>query len=120
MRNFKNYDVWKLSHRLTLNIYNITKDYPKEERFQIISQMQRAAYSIPSNISEGCGRKSDKEFNRFLQIALGSAHELEYFILLSKDLNFIDENTFQKVDIEINTLKRKIYSLSVKLQAIGC
>lgn len=77
--------------------------------------MQRAAYSIPSNISEGCGRKSDKEFNRFLQIALGSAHELEYFVLLSKDLKYINENTYQKIDLEINNIKKKIYSLSMRL-----
>lgn len=115
MRNFKNYNIWKLGHKLTLNIYTITRDYPKEERIQIISQMQRAAYSIPSNISEGCGRKSDKEFNRFLQIALGSAHELEYFVLLTKDLKYINENTYQKIDLEINNIKKKIYSLSMRL-----
>jgi four helix bundle protein len=77
--------------------------------------MQRAAYSIPSNISEGCGRKSDKDFNRFLQIALGSAHELEYFVILSKDLNFINEETYTSLDEKINQLKKRIYSLSVKL-----
>src|SRR5690554_5136655 len=115
MRDFKKYDIWKLSHQLTLQIYSVTAKFPAKEKFQIISQMQRAAYSIPSNISEGCGRHSDKEFNRFLQIALGSAHELEYFILLSKDLTFIDENTYTEMDIKINYLKRKIYSLSKRL-----
>lgn len=115
MRNFKDYEIWSLSHELTLDIYKITKEFPKEERFQIISQMQRAAYSIPSNISEGCGRHSDKDFNRFLQIALGSAHELEYFILLSKDLMFIDENTYTEIDLKINFLKKKIYGLSQRL-----
>ncbi|MBZ9629084.1 four helix bundle protein [Psychroflexus sp. CAK1W] len=115
MRNFKNYDIWKLSHQLTLDIYSVTKDFPNSEKYQIISQMQRAAYSIPSNISEGCGRKSDKDFNRFLQIALGSAHELEYFVLLSKDLNFINEETYTILDEKINNLKKRIYSLSQKL-----
>jgi four helix bundle protein len=115
MRNFKNYDIWKLSHELTLEIYRITADFPNSEKYQIISQMQRAAYSIPSNISEGCGRKSDKEFNRFLQIALGSAHELEYFLILSKDLNFINQETYTSLDEKINQLKKRIYSLSVKL-----
>jgi four helix bundle protein len=115
MRNFKNYDIWKLSHELTLEIYRITADFPNSEKYQIISQMQRAAYSIPSNISEGCGRKSDKDFNRFLQIALGSAHELEYFLILSKDLNFINQETYTSLDEKINQLKKRIYSLSVKL-----
>lgn len=115
MRNFKNYEIWKMSHQLTLEIYRITKDFPSSERYQIISQMQRAAYSIPSNIAEGCGRKSDKDFNRFLQIALGSAHELEYFILLAKDLGFVEEPIYVAVDQKINDLKKKIYSLSVRL-----
>lgn len=117
MRNFKNYEVWKLSHQLTLHIYRITQNFPNSEKFHIINQMQRAAYSIPSNISEGCGRKSDKDFNRFLQIALGSAHELEYFILLSKDLNFIDNETFILLNEKINMLKKRIYTLSIKLNA---
>ncbi len=115
MRNFKNYEVWKLSHQLTLHIYRVTQNFPNSEKFQIINQMQRAAYSIPSNISEGCGRKSDKDFNRFLQIALGSAHELEYFILLSKDLNFINDETFILLNEKINMLKKRIYTLSIKL-----
>jgi len=115
MRNFKKYDIWKLSHELTLDIYRITNNYPNSEKYQIISQMQRAAYSIPSNISEGCGRKSDKDFNRFLQIALGSAHELEYFILLSRDLKFIEESTYIILDEKINDIKKRIYSLSQKL-----
>ena len=115
MRNFKNYEVWKLSHELTLDIYNVTANYPNSEKYQIISQMQRAAYSIPSNISEGCGRKSDKDFNRFLQIALGSAHELEYFVLLSKDLNFINDEVYTRLDKKINLIKKRIYALSQKL-----
>lgn len=115
MRNFKKYDIWKLSHQLTLEIYHITKNFPNSEKYQLISQMQRAAYSIPSNFSEGAGRHSDKEFNRFIQISLGSAHELEYFIFLSKDLGYLDEIKFQELDNNINTLKKKIFSLSKKL-----
>lgn len=66
----------------------MTKSFPPEEKFRIISQMQRAAYYIPSNFAEGCGRQSDKDFDRFLQICIGSAQELEYFIILIRDLNF--------------------------------
>lgn len=116
MRDFKKYDIWKLSHALTLKIYNITKSYPKEEIYGIISQIRRASSSIPTNISEGCGRDSDLEFNRFLTIALGSASEVEYLIILSKDLNFIDENSFICITEEINVIKRKIYSLKQKLK----
>ncbi|WP_081210239.1 four helix bundle protein [Salegentibacter sediminis] len=115
MRDFKKYDVWKLSHELTLHVYKITSSFPNSERYQLVSQMQRAAYSIPSNFSEGCGRGSDKDFNRFVQIFLGSAHELEYFFILSKDLKLIDENTFRICFEEVNEIKKKLFRLSQKL-----
>lgn len=91
MRDFKKYDIWKLSHLLTLKIYEITKTFPKDEVYGLISQIRRASVSITTNISEGCGRDSDLEFNRFLTIALGSASEVEYLLLLSKDLNYVEE-----------------------------
>ncbi len=116
MRDFKKYDVWRLSHELVLGVYKITSSFPGSEKFQLISQMQRAAYSIPSNFSGGCGRDSDKDFNKFLQISLGSAHELEYFFILSKDLEFMDELTFEKGIDDINEIKRKLYRLSQKLK----
>lgn len=115
MRNFRKYETWELSHQFTLKIYKITQNFPSSEKYQLVSQMQRAAYSIPSNFSEGCGRGSDKEFNRFIQICLGSAHELEYFILLCFDLNFIEKTIYEDLTQEINLLKRKLYSLSKKL-----
>ena len=87
MRDFKKYDIWKLSHQLTLDVYLVSKSFPKEEIYGIVSQIRRASTSIPTNISEGCGRDSDAEFNRFLTIALGSAFEVEYLLILSKDLN---------------------------------
>ncbi|WP_397445596.1 four helix bundle protein [Polaribacter sp. R77954] len=116
MRDFKKYDIWKLSHLLTLKIYDVTKTYPKDEVYGIISQIRRASSSIPTNISEGCGRDSDAEFNRFLTIAIGSASEVEYLIILSKDLNYIDKNSFIILNEEINIIKRKIYSLKQKLK----
>jgi len=116
MRDFKKYEVWRLSHELVLGVYKITSSFPNSEKFQLVSQMQRAAYSIPSNFSEGCGRDSDKDFNRFVQISLGSAHELEYFFILSKDLKFIDELTFENGIKDINEIKRKLYKLSQRLK----
>ncbi|WP_318542352.1 four helix bundle protein [Marixanthotalea marina] len=115
LRDFKKYDVWKLSHELTLEVYVQTETFPDKEKFQIVSQMQRAAYSVPSNFSEGCGRKSDKEFSRFIQICLGSAHELEYFFILSKDLNYISEDDFNSLSEKVNIIKRKLYTLNTKL-----
>ena len=89
MRDFRKYEVWQLSHSLVLDIYSISKNFPKEEQFNITSQLRRACASIPTNISEGCGRNSDKEFNQFLNIALGSASETEYFNYPFAGLEFI-------------------------------
>ena len=116
MRNFKQYDVWKRSHTLVLRIYTVTRNFPETEKYALISQMKRAAYSIPSNIAEGCGRNSDKDFNRFLQISLDSAHELEYFVHLTYDLNFIDDKIQMELDSEINLIKSMLYNLSQKLK----
>ena len=102
---------------MVLSVYKMTSSFPSSEKFQLISQMKRAAYSIPSNFSEGCGRDSDKDFNRFIQICLGSAHELEYFFILSKELGFIEEPHFEIATKDINEIKRKLYKLSLKLKA---
>ena len=115
MRDFKKYDIWQLSHELTLEVYKITSTFPKEELFGISSQLRRATSSIPTNISEGCGRNSDKEFNQFLNIALGSALETEYLLILSKDLNYLNQEKFQDLELKINNIKSKIYKLKQKL-----
>lgn len=111
MRDFKKYDIWQLSHSITLEIYKITSNFPKEEIYGLSSQIRRAVSSIPTNISEGCGRNSDKEFNQFLNIALGSANETEYLLILSKDLNYLSEDLFSDLESKINTIKSKIYKL---------
>lgn len=116
MRDFRKYDVWILSHELVLEVYKISSEFPNSEKFQLTSQMQRAAYSIPSNFCEGCGRDSDKDFNRFVQIALGSAHELEYFFILAKDLSFITIQDQEKFSVSINEIKKKLHNLSKKLK----
>lgn len=118
MRDFKKYDIWQLSHLLTLEVYKLTSLFPKEEMYGLTSQIRRATSSIPTNISEGCGRNSDKEFNQFLNIALGSANETEYLLILSKDLNYISEEQFSDVDSKINTIKSKIYKLKEKLNQL--
>lgn len=87
MRDFRKYEIWQKGHQLTLDVYKHTSDFPSEEKFGITSQIRRSAASIPTNISEGCGRESDKEFNQFLNYSLGSASETEYLFILSRDLN---------------------------------
>jgi four helix bundle protein len=116
MRDFKKYNIWTLGHSFTLEVYSLTKNFPKEEIYGLTSQIRRASSSIPTNISEGCGRDSDAEFNRFLTIALGSASESEYLLILSKELNYIDTSSFEKLNSDINMIKQKIYSLKQKLK----
>lgn len=85
MGDYQKLEVWKAAHRLTLGIYRGTAAFPASERFGITSQLRRAAASIAANIAEGCGRNSDNELARFLRISLGSANEVEYFLLLARD-----------------------------------
>lgn len=115
MRDFKKYEIWQLGHELVLSLYKETRNFPKEELYGIISQIRRAAVSIPANIAEGCGRDSDKEFNYFLNIALGTAAETEFLQILSKDLGYLDNDRFQFLDEKINLIKSKIYKLKEKL-----
>jgi four helix bundle protein len=117
MRDFKKYTIWQLSHQFTLDIYALTSDFPKNEIYGLTSQIRRACSSIPTNISEGCGRDSDTEFNRFLTIALGSASETEYLIILSTALNYITEEKSVSLLEHINLIKRKTYQLKQKLIA---
>lgn len=89
--------VWQKAHELVLNIYDITKRFPKDEQFGLTSQIRRAAVSIPSNIVEGKARGSNKDFKRFLLIARGSLEETKYQLLLAKDLKYIDENKYKEI-----------------------
>lgn len=107
MRNYKKFSVWDRSHELVLMIYrDIAPCFPKSELFGLSSQILRAASSIPLNIVEGCGRSSEKDFAHFLDISLGSAHELEYCILLAKDLTFINKDQYLLLDEKVNGVKR--------------
>jgi four helix bundle protein len=117
MKDFKNLKVWKKAHNLTLEMYDLVKKVPKEELYGLISQIRRAGYSIPTNIAEGCGRRGDKEFARFLNISMGSACELEYLILLTYDLNYISRLDFNSVTSLIIEVKQMLSSLIKKLRA---
>ena len=116
MSDYKKYDIWKLSHFLTLEIYKITEDFPKEEVFGLTSQIRRASSSIGINILEGCGRGSDEDFKIFLRNASGSAFEVEYILLLSKDLNYISEEKFLELSPKAEELKMKISKLILKIE----
>jgi four helix bundle protein len=115
MRDYKKYIVWQKSHELVLDIYKTTRDFPKDELFALTSQMKRSSSSIPTNIAEGCGRNSDKDFCRFLYIAFGSANELEYQIILSIDLQFIQIENGQKLLFQVEEIKKMLNGLITKL-----
>ena len=117
MRDFKNLKVWEKAHALTLKSYEISKHFPDAEKFGLVSQLRRAAASISTNIAEGCGRDTDRDFARFMIIAAGSTSEVEYQILLSKDLGYINVEQYKILDDEINEIKRMLNSFIRKLTA---
>jgi len=111
MRNYKQLDVWKQAHGLTLQVYKATEKLPRSEQYSLTSQIRRACYSIPMNIAEGCGKSSDAEFARFLDMASGSASELDYQILLARDLGYISSETYEKLAEKLNHIRRMLTSL---------
>ena len=119
MRDFKKYALWEWGHQLTLKMYAITEGFPKSEEFGLKSQIRRAAYSIPTNIAEGCGRDSDSEFKRFLIIASGSASELLYLLILSKDLKLIAEKDFIEFEQSLTILRKSIHQLIKKIAVLS-
>lgn len=117
MKDFRKLQVWEKSHQFALVIYRITTNFPKSELYGLTSQIRRSASSIPSNIAEGCGRGSDADLRRMLQIAFGSANELEYQLLLANELKFIEEKSYRQLDSQITEVKRMLSSLMKKLKA---
>jgi four helix bundle protein len=107
--------VWEKSHELALAAYDATSNFPKQEMFGLVSQIRRCATSIPANIAEGCGRRGNGKFHRFLQIAMGSASELEYHLLLSRDLKFLDAEIHRWLNDRVEEVKRMLASLTRKV-----
>ncbi len=117
MKDFRQLKVWEKAHRLVLSIYKETESFPKSERFGLTSQIRRSAASIPANIAEGCGKEGDADFARYVQIAAGSASELEYHLLLSHDLKLIHKTYYEQFNNEVTEIKRMLSSLLKKLRA---
>jgi four helix bundle protein len=109
MHNFKELEIWKISRKLCSSVYAVTNDFPQGEKFGITNQMRRCAVSIPSNIAEGSSRRSNKDFYRFLEIAIGSCYELETQLLISKDLSFVGD---ESLNILLNELNRIVMMTS--------
>jgi four helix bundle protein len=117
MKDFKKQKVWQKGHKLTLDVYKVTENFPKEELRGLTSQIRRSCASIPANISEGCGRETDADFSRFLQIAMGSATEPEYHLLLAHDLGILNDLNFGKLSKETVEVKKMLTSFIKKLKA---
>jgi four helix bundle protein len=108
MGDFRELKVWERAHELTLDIYKVTRAFPKDELYGLTSQTRRAAASVGANIAEGCGKNSRPDFARFLQTGLGSASELEYHLLLARDWSFLDEATDKDLTDRVTEIKRML------------
>ncbi len=117
MRDFKELKVWQKSHRLTLTVYKATATFPREEMYGLTSQIRRSSVSVAANIAEGCGRNGETELARFFQIAIGSASELEYHLLLSHDLELLQPPDYVQLADEVSEIKRMLTSFIQKLKA---
>jgi len=116
MHNFKELKIWKLSRIFVKDIYLLTKKFPDDERFGLTQQIRRAVVSIPSNIAEGAGRCSDNEFSRFLNIANGSAFEVETQLILSLDLNYISQTEFDFMNEKLQIIEKMIFNFNQSLR----
>ena len=118
MHNFKKLEFWDKSICLVKDVYLVTSQFPKVEQFGLISQMQRAAVSVSANIAEGSARGTNKDFSRFLRISLGSICELETLTVIAKELQYIDNEVFNKLEKQIQVIKRMIKSFQSQLKNV--
>jgi four helix bundle protein len=116
MKDFRNLKVWEKAHALTLAVYRASGRFPRQELFGLTSQMRRCSASIGANIAEGCGKRGNNEFQRFLQIASGSASELDYHFLLARDLGFFEEMDYRRLAGELLQVRKMLTSLLQKVQ----
>lgn len=116
MQDFKRLVVWQKAHRLTIRVYQLTRRFPKEELYGLTSQIRRCASSVGANIAEGCGRGGNAELAHFLRIAAGSASELEYHSLLSRDLGFMNDKEYGEISESVDEVKRMLSSLMKRVR----
>lgn len=117
MHRFKDLVVWQKARVFVKNIYETTANFPKEEKYGITSQLQRASFSITNNIAEGSGRQTEKQFAQFLEVAYSSCIEVENILILCFDLALIKEEDYKKLNNEIINLQKMIFSLRKKIIA---
>ncbi len=117
MKDFRNLQVWHKAHEVTLAVYRATTAFPREEIYGLTSQTRRAAASIGANICEGCGRRGNGDFHRFLQTAMGSASELEYHLLLARDLGYLAPREYDNLNVSVTETKKMLASLVIRVGA---
>ena len=116
MRDFRKLTVWEKSHQLVLAVYRATGDFPPDERYGLISQIRRAAASIPANIAEGCGKNTEAALARYTTISMGSASELEYHLLLAHDLGYLPTATYNTLNADLLHVKKMLVSFTNRLR----
>ena len=119
MKDFRDLKVWAKAHGFVLDVYRESRGFPADERFGLTAHIRRSASSITSNIAEGCGRETDKDFARFLTIAAGSASETEYQLLLARDLGYLPAGAHSTLNTKVNEVKRMLNSLIQTLNSNG-
>ena len=116
MKDYRKLVVWEKAHKLTLFIYKITRAFPKEEQYGLVSQIRRAATSTPTNIAEGCGKNTQLDFARYLQHAFGSMQEVQYLSFLSYELKYVDGEDYVTLDNNISEVKAMLIGLIQKVR----
>jgi four helix bundle protein len=117
VKDFRDLKVWEKAHAITLEIYRVTNSFPREELYGLTSQIRRCSASIAANIAEGCGRRGNGEFHRFLQVASGSASELDYHLLLARDLSFLGNDQYGSIAKQLGELRRMLTALILRVDA---
>ena len=115
--SWRDLDVWRVAHEAVLHIYQVTKSFPSDERFRLVDQLCRAAASVPANIAEGKGRSALREYLQFLSIARGSVEEVKYFLLLAKDLAYLDRGDYDGINAEYDRVGKMLNRLMISLRA---
>ena len=117
MRDFRKLEIWKRSHKAALLLYKVTQEFPTEEKYGLTNQIRRAGVSIPSNIAEGCGHESKKEFARYFQMAAASSSELQYQLILAHDLGYLQEDQYAELSSVIEELKKMVFTYTKRIRA---
>jgi four helix bundle protein len=111
VRNYRDLQVWAKAHSLTLDVYRFSRAFPREELYGLVAQIRRAASSIGANLAEGCGRRTQPELARFTRVAMGSASELDYHLLLSRDLGLLKDDDYQRASKDLIEVRKMLTSL---------